>query len=267
MLVTPNAPFEIRSARRVAPTQELEQTRPLREELLRPWLRHAARSVTSAPASVVAESPWDHVISGRWAPIDSFECDATQYVIAQRNTPDAQRRNALTKREQAVLAAAAQGVSNKCIAYDQEISQASVSTILARMRERLNARTAAELARLLWVLRPADYQPTSTSIGHWVIDSQEYVTFSRAPAETASVAGLTASERMVFQAVIAGFSTGAIAAMRGSSERTLANQLGSIFRKLNVGSRAEMRARYAHCYRELDGSDSGHTENHCPAKW
>jgi DNA-binding CsgD family transcriptional regulator len=191
------------------------------------------------------------VISGRWAPIDSFEHDGMLYVIAQRNTAETQKRNALTKREQAVLALTAQGLPNKCIAYDQEISQASVSTTLTRLRARLNARSAAELARVLWVLRPAECLPTTTGVGYWAIDRQEYLTFSRAPAKTASVAVLTAGEREVFQAVIAGLSTAAISAMRGSSARTLANQLGSIFRKLNVGSRAEMRARYAHCHREL----------------
>jgi DNA-binding NarL/FixJ family response regulator len=264
MLVTSNTPFRTRSARRVAPTEELDNPRGLREEPLRPWLRHAARSATGAPVSV-AETPWDHVVSGRWAPIDSFEYEATLYVIAQKNTAETQSRNALTPREQAVLAAAAEGVPNKCIAYDQGISQGSVSLTLARMRERLNVRTAAELVRALWVLKPRECQQTTTGTGYWLTDGREYVSFSRAPVDAASIAGLTRGERMVFQAVISGFSTAAIAAMRGSSERTLANQLASIFRKLNVGSRAQMRACYAHCYRERDVEESFETLRLCAA--
>jgi len=251
MDVTRNAQFEFRSAGQIAVTEELGNASPEREEVPRSWLRCAARALPGAQTAVPGETPWIHVASGCWTPIDSFEYGAKLYVIAQRNSPDAQKRNSLTKREQAVLAAIAQGVSRKCIGYDQNISQPTVSLILARLRDRLNAPTAAELARVLWVLRPEEGSQPTTGVSYWTIARQEYATFSRAPAGAVSIEELTRSERMVFQAVIAGFSTEAIAAMRGSSQRTLANQLSSIFRKLGVGSRGEMLAHYAHCYREV----------------
>jgi DNA-binding CsgD family transcriptional regulator len=54
---------------------------------------------------------------------------------------------------------------------------------------------------------------------------------------------LTPAERHVTLAVLAGLSNADIARMRGSSPRTVANQLGAIFRKLGVRSRAELAAR------------------------
>jgi DNA-binding NarL/FixJ family response regulator len=54
---------------------------------------------------------------------------------------------------------------------------------------------------------------------------------------------LTQAERQVALAVLAGLSNADIARMRGSSPRTVANQLASIFRKLKVRSRAELASR------------------------
>lgn len=53
---------------------------------------------------------------------------------------------------------------------------------------------------------------------------------------------LTPAERQVALAVLAGLSN-AVARMRGSSPRMVANQLATIFRKLEVRSRAELAAR------------------------
>lgn len=252
MHVTPSAHFETPSARHSAPQVELEGARLQREDLPRPWLRHAARSLRSngLQASLVSESPWQHIVSGRWSPVDSFEDGGALFVVAQRTATELQVTKALTRREQEVLARAARGYASKCIAYELEISQSQVSLIMAQARQKLNVRSAAELLRLLWVLRASDSGESDTSTDYWASDRQEYVTFSRSQPVTAIVATLTRSERMVFQAIIAGLSTTEISASRGSSPRTLANQLASIFGKLHVGSRAELRVRFAHCYRE-----------------
>lgn len=51
---------------------------------------------------------------------------------------------------------------------------------------------------------------------------------------------LTRAEREVVEHVVAGRSNAQIAARRGTSVRTVANQLAAIFRKLAVGSRREL---------------------------
>lgn len=54
---------------------------------------------------------------------------------------------------------------------------------------------------------------------------------------------LTKAERAVALLVLEGKSDAEIAAARGVSKRTVANQIGSIFRKLDVSSRVELAAR------------------------
>lgn len=54
---------------------------------------------------------------------------------------------------------------------------------------------------------------------------------------------LTSSEREVVQLVAQGLSNEEIAAARGRSARTIANQLAAVYRKLGVFSRTELLAR------------------------
>jgi DNA-binding CsgD family transcriptional regulator len=76
------------------------------------------------------------------------------------------------------------------------------------------------------------------------IAGESLVVISMPVADTSSAgAGLTVAERQVAHDVLAGLSNAEIARRRGRSPRTIANQLGSIYRKLRVSSRAEMTAR------------------------
>ena len=56
---------------------------------------------------------------------------------------------------------------------------------------------------------------------------------------------LSPAERAVVEAVLRGQSNREIAERRGTSVRTVANQMASIFRKLQVGSRGELAATTA----------------------
>ena len=63
---------------------------------------------------------------------------------------------------------------------------------------------------------------------------------------------LSPAERDVARGVIAGKSNAEIAAGRGTSARTVANQMASLFKKLGVGSRREIAALCCHA-QEADG--------------
>jgi DNA-binding NarL/FixJ family response regulator len=56
---------------------------------------------------------------------------------------------------------------------------------------------------------------------------------------------LTPAERAVTSLLLGGLSNAEIAAKRGTSERTVANQIAAIFRKLGVSSRTELVTRDA----------------------
>jgi DNA-binding CsgD family transcriptional regulator len=63
---------------------------------------------------------------------------------------------------------------------------------------------------------------------------------------------LTPAERAVVAHVLGGWSNARVAAAKGGSARTVANQLASAYRKLGVGSRAELYALYG-----LRGTQTG----------
>ncbi len=56
---------------------------------------------------------------------------------------------------------------------------------------------------------------------------------------------LTRAEHDVARRLLAGESNAAIAIARGTSARTVANQVAAVFRKLGVGSRAQLAATAA----------------------
>ena len=55
-------------------------------------------------------------------------------------------------------------------------------------------------------------------------------------------AELTAAELLVAEGTVAGLSMRALAQRRGVSERTIANQLARVYRKLGIASRYELSA-------------------------
>lgn len=71
----------------------------------------------------------------------------------------------------------------------------------------------------------------------------ELVVISLADAE--GTASLTAAERAIVRLVIAGCSNKEIAAQRGVSVKTVANQLAAIYDKLGVCSRFELASLLA----------------------
>jgi DNA-binding NarL/FixJ family response regulator len=56
---------------------------------------------------------------------------------------------------------------------------------------------------------------------------------------------LTHAELSIARKLVDGRSNAEIARARGTSERTVANQVAAIFKKLRVGSRAELARRFA----------------------
>lgn len=67
---------------------------------------------------------------------------------------------------------------------------------------------------------------------------------SSSSSSSSASRALTSAEAKVMKALFEGKSNDDIARERGTSPRTIANQIASIFRKHGVGSRAELVARY-----------------------
>jgi len=74
------------------------------------------------------------------------------------------------------------------------------------------------------------------------VGGRELLVLSAAPP-SGGAEGLSGAEREVMEALLRGDSNAAIAHRRRRSARTVANQVASVFRKLGVGSRAELAAQ------------------------
>ena len=66
-----------------------------------------------------------------------------------------------------------------------------------------------------------------------------------AGSNRAKADALTPAERAVLEGLLAGQSNAAIARARGTSIRTVANQVAALMRKLGLDSRRELIARFA----------------------
>ncbi|MBP8805012.1 MAG: helix-turn-helix transcriptional regulator [Kofleriaceae bacterium] len=86
---------------------------------------------------------------------------------------------------------------------------------------------------------------TTTDLRAWYVahaDGDLAVISAQAPHPGAR-AHLTEAERAIVRRIAAGDSNRAIADARGTSARTVANQVAAIFAKLGVASRSELLAR------------------------
>jgi DNA-binding NarL/FixJ family response regulator len=141
---------------------------------------------------------------------DPFDARAAPAALLERAT-----KRALTPREKEVLALVARGWSNKAIAMELGLGISTVSVYLTHAAAKLGVRSRVAMIRAL-----ADQR-----------------------ADLALPSTLSATERCVVSEVLGGKSNAEIAQARGTSTRTVANQIANAFRKLGVRSRGELAAQ------------------------
>jgi DNA-binding NarL/FixJ family response regulator len=212
----------------------------LREDATaRAKLSLAVRNVERARTTAERQNPeraldlWHGLIAGRWSLVDHWEADGRRYVAAYRNQPDMRDPRGLTSHERVVLPYAALGASNKEIAFALGLSTMSVGTAVSRLVRKLRCRRRSDLVVFA---NPTRGQDLRLSIG----DGEVGVLSVSHAVRASAVNQLSRGERAIANLIVAGQSNAAIARSRGTSPRTIANQLHSIFDKLEVGSRAEL---------------------------
>jgi DNA-binding CsgD family transcriptional regulator len=87
--------------------------------------------------------------------------------------------------------------------------------------------------------------PGATRATRFRFAGRDFLVVSLPGGEPDLLATLAPAERDIVRGVLAGRSNAEIARGRGTSPRTVANQLAALFRKLGVGSRAELVKRVA----------------------
>ena len=182
-----------------------------------------------------ATSLWRALVEGRWSLAERVERNGRRFILAFRNELGAAGPSVLGPRERDVVAWAAGGASLKEIGYAVGLGTSTVGEHLANAMRKLKVETRAELA-VLW----SKLQANEPGHGLAVVGVEASDVFAR--HDDPRVTGLSEAERDVARRAALGESSARIAAARGTSVSTVTNQLGAIFRKLGVASRAELSA-------------------------
>ena len=171
--------------------------------------RHVARveqgRTRQQRKELAAVDAWTALVSGRWVLVEREERGiARHYAIFEAGRGHALR--ALSEQEARVVELSARGLAGKCTAYALGVAPGTVSKLLASAA--LKAGLTQLVGALLGVAPPID-----------------------------TAARLTRTEREVLDLLRLGYSNARIAAARGRSEHTVANQVALLLHKLKAPSR------------------------------
>lgn len=199
------------------------------------WLdvaRHRGQRGADPEATLTA---WKALGGGRYALVERVESDGKRFVLACENPPGVLDPRGLTELEATVADWARRGHAQKQIAYELGLSAGTVAGIISRVGRKLGVSSRAALVTAL--------DPPTELARAPGPDGRELLVFSRSSCDAVATAQLGEAERAVARLAGEGMSNAQIAAARDTSERTVAHQLTSIFRKLGVASRGELAAR------------------------
>lgn len=181
-----------------------------------------------------AEIGYD-IMMGKRSVLDVFEADGRLVVVTVESDTEG-----LSDRQVEVCRLVAEGHADKWIGFELGIARSTVATHLSAALERLSLNARTDIVRV-WPLLDGTTDAHTMQID---IDGT-YFTALVATGTAAMVDGLTEAEHDVMFHAVRGASNAEIAELRGTSTRTVANQLASIYRKLGLCSRTELAALVA----------------------
>jgi DNA-binding NarL/FixJ family response regulator len=193
---------------------------------------------------VDARAAWSGLWNGEWTILDHVT-GAPSHTIVCEGAPRGPTTRLLSRSEIRLALGRARGVPMKALAADSNRSTATVRTTLATVKDKLKLRCEAQLVLLFGGgAYNDDFIPPPSGL--------EAKIAGRGAAERLLLhypcppwrlpPTLSASERTVVRNILDGASQRDVARARGTSQRTVANQMASVFRKVGVGSRVELFA-------------------------
>ncbi|MGB0909225.1 MAG: LuxR C-terminal-related transcriptional regulator [Nitrospirales bacterium] len=185
----------------------------------------------------VAMEAWEGLVQGRWSLVDHFDTDQRRFVVAIKNDPMFPDPRGLTTRERQVAEFVGYGQSSKEISYTLGVSHSAVTNSTASAQMKLGLSSRAELAAFF---APSGLRAKLAEVS---LAGEELLVGAYPLIDEHHVDLLTEAERSVLAALVAGSTNDDIAQRRNTSDRTVANQVQSIFRKLEVSSRSELAVR------------------------
>lgn len=192
------------------------------DDAVQPHLEQAGtRALAELPA----------LIRGRWSIVRVGDTDGRHFVVAVENPVGVPPLAGVSERQGQVLELLLQGHSQTFISYELGLAQSTVAHHLASLRSFFRVANDVELVRTVQALTAG----RTTSAGG--------ASIAVLPPLAVRAPGLSPSEAEVVEAVEEGLTDAAIAARRGTSVKTVRNQLHRLYKRLGVGSRVELVAR------------------------
>lgn len=202
-------------------------------------LAEAVRAIDRARGALRRRAPdeaidlWRALVAGRWTVVDWIDSDGRRLLVAHVNAIGARDPRSLSERERQVAEFLMHGRSNSEISYALGLGTGTVSRIARIALRKLGRARRADLARIFGApeLRAA-------SVG----EDAALVVIDGADRSGALWQLLTRSEYAVVRRALEGASNGDIARERGRAERTVANQLATVYARFGVRGRVELAA-------------------------
>jgi DNA-binding NarL/FixJ family response regulator len=192
---------------------------------------------------------WTGLVEGTHRVVRAFTHVRGHYAVAGRGVS-----GPLSARERMLLHRAFLGQSQKSLASELGVSGTTVSVLIGRSLDRIGLERRICAAPLPVVLGALDHlgmlePPSGACAGAFEAGEGRYMVASVPVFDPGVLRDLTDAERSVARLIAEGMCQKAIAASRGTSLRTVANQIASLSRKLDVGGRFALLRRWA----ELEG--------------
>ena len=200
-------------------------------------LRRAALAWDQARTGHLAagELLWPALLAGGWSLIDAFTAAGARYVVACRNPEQTASLRALLPRQRSVLELALAGRSGKWISFELNLSESVVARTLRMALHKIGTGDTATLAGV----------PTAAFEPFDGVDAGIELAIARTTSGLRTLVHLSSAERAIVSGILGGKRITAIAHERGTSPRTVAHQIGSVYRKLGASSRRELLALLA----------------------
>jgi DNA-binding CsgD family transcriptional regulator len=202
------------------------------------------RAVMQARAASASDperalSVFSALLAGRYSAVDRWDDGGRRYFALYQNPPKApdgaRDPRGLGRTEHRVAELVAHGSSLKEAAYALGITPTATQRALALSLRKLGLARSSDLCQLFVGAR------ATTKVRLGTAELEVLVTGTSARSGATQL--LTVAERDVAEAVLRGMSDADIARARGTSARTVANQMRRIFAKVGAKSRGELRAK------------------------
>jgi DNA-binding NarL/FixJ family response regulator len=203
---------------------------------------------------------WTQLSSGRWRVVDAFCASERCYLMVEPSSEKAprwpSRDRGLRMIERVLL-----GESPKAIAIDLKLSASTVASAMKRTLELMGLQNCriSGIPILLVLAARAAHAPRGKAPQGFIApvyqNEVRALVVSAWRPDLELPKSLSSAEQVVLRLLLEGRGHHDIARLRGTSTRTVANQLSTVFRKLGVSGRAQAVDRLA------ARSISGVTEN------